>query len=148
MKKFYKSLMSIATAGVIALAPCGSVFATSQDETVYVKLQASGEVKNIAVTEHLLNDNHSQELESASILQNIENLNGLESFMTINGKNIWKANGNDIYYRGTTDKELPLKLSVKYFLDGVEKPVDEVIGKAGKIEIHLHYENLSKQLAY
>lgn len=45
MKKFYKSLMSIATAGVIALAPCGSVFATSQDETVYVKLQASGEVK-------------------------------------------------------------------------------------------------------
>jgi putative membrane protein len=145
MKKFYKSLMSIATAGVIALAPCGSVFATSQDETVYVKLQASGEVKNIAVTEHLLNDNHSQELESASILQNIENLNGLESFTTINGKNIWKANGNDIYYRGTTDKELPLKLSVKYFLDGVEKPVDEVIGKAGKIEIHLHYENLSKQ---
>lgn len=145
MKKFYKSLMSIATAGVIALAPCGSVFATSQDETVYVKLQASGEVKNIAVTEHLLNDNHSQELESASILQNIENLNGLESFTTINGKSIWKANGNDIYYRGTTDKELPLKLNVKYFLDGVEKPVDEVIGKAGKIEIHLHYENLSKQ---
>lgn len=130
---------------MIALAPCGSVFATSQDETVYVKLQASGEVKNIAVTEHLLNDNHSQELESASILQNIENLNGLEGFTTINGKNVWKANGNDIYYRGTTDKELPLKLSVKYFLDGVEKPVDEIIGKAGKIEIHLHYENLSKQ---
>ena len=30
----------------------------------------------------------------------------------------WKANGKDIYYRGTTTEQLPFEVSVRYELDG------------------------------
>lgn len=143
MKKIIKSSMCLATAGVLALTPLPS-FALSQDETVYVKLQENGVVKTISVTEHLINDLKDNELFDRSILTNIENLNGFEGFV-VEGENVkWDANGKDIYYRGDAAKELPVKLSVSYFLDDEEKTPEEMLGKAGKVEIRLKYTNLSK----
>ena len=127
MKKIIKSSMCLATAGVLALTPLPS-FALSQDETVYVKLQENGVVKTISVTEHLINDLKDNELFDRSILTNIENLNGFEGFV-VEGENVkWDANGKDIYYRGDAAKELPVKLSVSYFLDDEEKTPEEMLG--------------------
>lgn len=143
MKKAIKSSMCLATAGLLALTPLPS-FALSQDETVYVKLQENGAVKTISVTEHLVNDLKDSELFDRSILTGIENLNGFEGFV-VEGENVkWDANGKDIYYRGDATKELPVKIGVNYFLDGEEKTLEEMLGKAGKVEIRLKYTNLSK----
>ena len=143
MKKVLTSSMCLATAGILALSPVPT-FALTQDETVYVKLQANGEVKKISVTEHLLNDLKDNELFDKSILTGIENLNGFEGFV-VDGENVkWDAQGKDIYYRGEATKELPVKLTVSYFLDGEEKSLEEMLGKSGKVEIRLKYTNLSK----
>lgn len=143
MKKVLTSSMCLATAGMLALSPVPT-FALTQDETVYVKLQANGEVKKISVTEHLLNDLKDNELFDKSILTGIENLNGFEGFV-VDGENVkWDAQGKDIYYRGEATKELPVKLTVSYFLDGEEKSLEEMLGKSGKVEIRLKYANLSK----
>ncbi len=143
MKKVTKSILMLTTAGVMALSPC-PVGALTQNETVYVKLQPNGTTKYISVIEHLKNDLSETELFDETILTNLENLNGFEGF-TVDGKNVkWDAQGKDIFYRGTTNKELPVQLKVTYKLDGEEKALDELLGQAGQIEIVLNYTNLSK----
>lgn len=144
MKKFNRNLFALFTAGVVATVPSYASYAYSQDETVYVKLQSTGEVQNISVTEHLINDDKKQELIDHSFLKDIENLNGFETFTIENDSVKWNATGKDIYYSGTTDRKLPIELNISYRLDGVEKTLDDIIGKPGKVEIRLHYKNLSK----
>ena len=54
---------------------------------------------------------------------------------------IWSANGNDIYYQGETQKELPVECKIKYELDGKEISANEIVGKAGTVKIILEYVN-------
>ena len=55
-----------------------------------------------------------------SDLKDIQNVKGDETF-TQNGDDVqWSAGSNDIYYQGTTDKELPVGVEIKYELDGKE----------------------------
>ncbi len=147
MKKISKNLTYLAMAGAVAIVPCLpglSAAAMSQDETVYAKLQNDGSAKYISVTKHLINDLKENELFDESILSELENLNGFENFTQDNGMIKWDANGKDIYYRGTTEKELPVQLQATYYLNGEEKPLSEILGKGGQIEIRLQYTNLSK----
>lgn len=144
MKKVYQNMFALFTAGIIAAMPCYSVAALSQDETVYAKLQTSGEARSIAVTKHLINDAKEAQLQDISVLENIENLNGSESFAMVDGQVVWTANGKDIYYRGTTTKELPVQLEISYFLNGEAKTPDEMLGQEGKVEIRLHYINKAR----
>lgn len=141
MKKVYQNIFALFTAGLVAAIPSYSVAAMSQDETVYAKLQASGETRSIAVTKHLINDTKEAQLHDLADLENIENLNGDEVFAMVDGQLVWTANGKDIYYRGTSDKELPVQVEVTYLLDGAEKSLEEMLGKAGKVEIRLRYTN-------
>lgn len=147
MKKLTKNLTYLAVAGAVAIIPSLSslsAMALSQDETVYAKLQNDGSAKYVSVTKHLINDLKENELFDESILSELENLNGFENF-TQNDETIkWDANGKDIYYRGTAEKELPVQLQATYYLNGEERLLDEILGKSGKIEIHLTYTNLSK----
>lgn len=143
MKRKIKNTLCGAAAGIMlatAAVPY-NVFALSQDETVYAKLQTNGETKTISVTKHLLNDEKNNELNDLSNLGNIENINGFETW-NLNGQKIsWQANGKDIYYRGESTDALPVTLNVVYMLDGEEKSLDEMLGKSGKIEIRLKYSN-------
>ena len=41
------------------------------------------------------------------------------------GKIIWKAEGEDIYYQGNTEKELPIRCKITYMLD--EKEIYAVV---------------------
>lgn len=144
MKNFWKNSLCFTMAGALALVPATPSLAMMQDETVYVKLHETGETREISVVEHLINDLKENELFDQTILKNLENLNGFESFVVDDVNVKWQAQGKDIYYRGTAEKELPVKLKVTYKLDGEEKSLDEILGKAGRVEIKLKYTNLSK----
>ena len=52
--------------------------------------------------------------------------------------------GNDIYYQGKTDKELPVKQTISYYLDGEKMDPDEIAGKSGKVTIRFDYKNNQK----
>ncbi len=143
MNKILQTTLCGVSAASLALAPI-NVYAMSQDETVYAKLQPTGTQSYISVTKHLLNNSSNSQLLDKTILNNIENINGFESYTLTNNQLTWNANGADIYYRGETTNELPVTLEATYKLNDVEKPLEEILGQSGKIEIVLHYHNSSK----
>lgn len=115
-----------------------------KEETVYVVAKADGTADNVIVSEWLKNKEGSDTLKDASDLKDIENVKGDETF-TQNGEEVtWDAKGNDIYYQGTTDKELPVTEKITYYLDGKEMTPEEIAGKSGKVTIRFDYTNNEK----
>lgn len=114
----------------------------SKDETVYVLADADGSVQKIIVSDWIKNALGSDTFSDKSDLDDIENVKGDESY-TMNGESmkVWDAQGNDIYYQGNIDKELPVGLTVTYQLDGKTVSAQEIAGKSGKVTIRFDYEN-------
>lgn len=114
----------------------------SKDETVYVLAGADGSVQKIIVSDWLKNELGSASLTDKSGLSNIENVKGDESY-SINGDNmtVWDAQGNDIYYQGDIQKELPVGLTVRYTLNGKAVSPEQLKGQSGKVSIRFDYEN-------
>ncbi len=113
-----------------------------KDETVYVLTGADGTVDKIIVSDWIKNSVGSNSFSDKSELTNIENVKGDESY-TMNGDNmrVWDVQGNDIYYQGNIEKELPVNLSVSYKLDGKNISAAELAGKSGKVTIRFDYTN-------
>ena len=117
----------------------------SKEESVYVKADASGNVKKTTVSEWLKNPEKGI-ISDTSELKDIKNVKGDETFETGSNNNVsWKSEGNDIYYQGTIDKELPVDVKVSYKLDGKSISPKDLKGKSGKVEIQFSYDNKSKQ---
>lgn len=117
----------------------------SKEESVYVKADASGNVKKTTVSEWLKNPGKGT-ISDTSELKDIKNVKGDETFETGSNNNVsWKSEGNDIYYQGTIDKELPVDVKVSYKLDGKSISPKDLKGKSGKVEIQFSYDNKSKQ---
>ena len=116
-----------------------------KEESVYVKADASGHPMKTTVTEWLKNPEKGT-FEDSTELNDIKNIKGEESFNEgTDGSLQWQSEGNDIYYQGTIDKELPVDVKVSYKLDGESISPEELEGKDGKLEIHFEYENKSKE---
>lgn len=113
-----------------------------KDETVYVIANADGSAKKVIVSDWIKNGLKQQKLNDVSTLTDIENVKGNEGY-TLNGENmrVWDADGNDIYYQGNTDKELPVSMTVTYKLDGKTISADELAGKSGKLIMRFDYKN-------
>ena len=117
----------------------------SKEESVYVKADANGNVKKTTVSEWLKNPEKGT-ISDTSELKDIKNVKGDETFETGSNNNVsWKSEGNDIYYQGTIDKELPVDVKVSYKLDGKSISPKDLKGKSGKVEIQFSYDNKSKQ---
>lgn len=115
-----------------------------KEETVYVITDNTGKKTKTIVSDHLINKDKAATLEDASDLTDIENVKGEETFIQ-NGKKVtWQADGNDIYYQGTTDKETPITQDITYYLDGKEITPENLAGKSGKVTIHYDYTNNEK----
>lgn len=116
-----------------------------KDESVYVKADASGKVNETTVTEWLKNPNNGK-TEDVTELQNVENVKGDETYTTgSEGSVSWKSEGKDIYYQGTTDKELPVDVEITYTLDGKKVEAKDLKGKDGELEMKVQYTNQSKE---
>lgn len=116
---------------------------TSKDETVYVLAGADGTVQKIIVSDWIKNAMAADSLEDKTELSNIENIKGDESF-TLGGDNscVWDAQGNDIYYQGNIEKELPVQMSVCYTLDGQAIAPEALAGQSGHVTIRFDYQNM------
>ncbi|MGI6045851.1 MAG: hypothetical protein ACOYCA_03310 [Eggerthellaceae bacterium] len=117
--------------------------ATQKSETVYVFTQADGTVKNIEVSDALKNSKQLDKIADSSELSNIENVEGHEDFSGSGDSMQWNAGGNDIYYKGTIDKALPVSMKITYTLDGKEISASDLAGKSGKVSIHYEFTNNS-----
>ena len=113
-------------------------------ESVYLITDANGNIQQTIVSEHLFNNTHASTLQDISTLSNIENVEGNEAFEQ-NGKALtWDAEGSEIYYQGTTDKEVPVTQKVTYYLNDQEISPEELAGKSGTVRIRFDYTNTSQ----
>lgn len=116
----------------------------SKDESVYVNADESGATTKITVSNWLKNAGINGTINDESDLKDIQNVKGDETF-TQNGEDVqWSAGSDDIYYQGTTDKELPVGVEIKYELDGKEIAAKDLLGQSGKVKITVSYTNKSK----
>lgn len=116
-----------------------------KDESVYVMAGADGSYKEITVTDWLKNAGDQKELKDYSELKDIQNVKGNEKFIRSGSDLTWNTDNADIYYQGTTDKELPITEKITYKLNGREIEVKELKGKSGKLTMTISFENHSKR---
>lgn len=146
MKKFIKNVacLGVITGLVLESFP---VWAIQKDESIYAKLENNGQVNKVIVTEHLQGTDVEKTIDKTR-LTDIQNINGEEKYTNTDGKLVWESNGKDIYYQGQTKEELPISLNIKYYLDGEEKPIKDMLGKKGNVKIVLKYTNNDKHNEY
>jgi putative membrane protein len=120
--------------------------AVSKDETVYVLAGADGSVQKIIVSDWLKNPAGSAQINDESQLTDIENVKGEETYSLGGGDaKVWDAAGNDIYYQGNLDKELPVGLTVSYQLNGQSIAPQDLAGQSGRVTIRFTYDNRQTQ---
>ena len=114
----------------------------SKDETVYVLAGPDGAVRKIIVSDWIKNSLGTATLSDKTDLENIVNVKGDESYTMGGDKTaVWDAAGNDIYYQGNINKELPVTMTVTYKLDGKTVTPEELKGKSGRVTIRFDYKN-------
>ncbi|MBR3203082.1 MAG: hypothetical protein IKF60_05795 [Solobacterium sp.] len=155
MSKFLMNATKSALAAVTALSVgMVNVQAESEkqadengkDETVYIITDASGSRQSVIVSDWLKNTDGSASITDESTLKDIENVSGDESFTkNADGTITWDAEGKDIYYQGTTDKELPVEVKISYELDGKQVTAEELAGKSGHVKVHFDYINNTEE---
>ena len=131
---------------VFAAGTSSDADAVYKEETVYVNADATGTIDEVTVSNWLKNSGSvSGNLTDASTLKDIKNVKGDETFTTSGDTLTWKTDGEDIYYQGTTDQDLPVSVKLTYYLDGKEiKPAD-LKGKSGHLKIQVDYTNKEKK---
>lgn len=136
-----RKLITLLTLGIILPT---NVFALQKSETIYSTLDFYGTEKTKTISNHL-SFVGTEPIEDETELLDILNISGKETFHLNGEKLLWDNEQKDIFYEGQTEKNLPIKTTIKYYLNEEEKQVEELLGKEGKIKIVLNFENLEKQ---
>ncbi len=144
-KKNMKKVLASSLVLTLALTPI-STLALSKEETVYAKLNGDGSVKSILVNEHLINNEKLDSIEDYSELENILNINSNHTYTRNENLLTWESKGSDIFYQGISKKETPVTEDITYKLNGEEISLDDLIGKSGKVEITIKYNNTDKHV--
>ena len=113
----------------------------SKDETVYAVMNADGSIKSTTVSEHLYSASGLANVTDKTTLTDIQNTESDAEF-TQNGEElVWNTNDTDVYYKGNTDKALPIDVKVTYALDGQEAALEDIIGKSGHLTVTVNLKN-------
>lgn len=150
--------MTLLVAGILILAMAFSSFAEAKEggkdtdeaadksETVYVKADAEGNVKEITVEAVLKNPGSGAQIEDYSTLKDIKNTEGDEEFTDKGGGVIiWENHGEDINYEGKSDGKLPFSVKISYYLDGKPIEPEALAGQSGELRMRFDYKNLTSE---
>ena len=142
MKKNIEKILALSLVSSMTFANLS--FAEQQDlikksETVYVTVEGN-EIKDKSVSVWLNSDKNIKANDKSN-LKNVKDLKTDKELKSENGYLKLDENKKDIYYKGDTDKKLPVDVSVKYFLDGKEMKASELEGKSGHLKIVITSKN-------
>ena len=113
----------------------------SKSETVYAVMNGDGSIKSTTVSEHLYSASGLANVTDKTTLTDIQNTESDAEF-TQNGEElVWNTNDTDVYYKGNTDKALPIDVKVTYALDGQEAVLEDIIGKSGHLTVTVNLKN-------
>lgn len=121
----------------------------SKEEMVYVITDGDGnkrENKKTIVENYIKNPQGKKIVKDESILDPITPLSGIDHYDK-KGNNIrWNTRKTDICYRGETDKQIPLKLHVEYYLNGEKLSAAEIKNKSGEFKIRISFDVHDREL--
>lgn len=142
MKKKIEKILALSLVSSMTFANLS--FAEQQDlikksETVYVTVEGN-EIKDKSVSVWLNSDKNIKANDKSN-LTNVKDLKTDKELKSEKGYLKLDENKKDIYYKGDTDKKLPVDVSVKYFLDGKEMKASELEGKSGHLKIVITSKN-------
>lgn len=145
-RRFGKRLGAGLLAALIPLCGAGTALASDADiertETVYVTADAEGRTESVLSSVYLVNPDGRATIADSSSLTGIKNILANEAPEKENGAWVFQTGGDDVSYQGTADtKALPVKMSVRYELDGVPMTPQQIAGKSGRVRVTVAYEN-------
>lgn len=113
-----------------------------RDESVYVDMDADGNITSVASSVYLGNPSKEDSLTDYTTLTNIKNIAGLDS-PTVEGQAVtFKADGEDVIYQGNGEGDaLPFSISITYTLDGKRVQAAELAGQSGHLCITIQVTN-------
>ena len=138
--------LNLAVLTVAMLSPL-CVFANTKNETVYSKIDENGNVISTTVNEQIKNTKKLDTIEDYTELEDILNISSNDEITKLNKNISINAFGKDVFYQGTSKKSLPIGINIKYYLDGKEESLDNILGKSGKIKIIIDFTNNEKHNA-
>lgn len=110
-----------------------------KNEMVYVILDKTGKKQKVIVNHRIINKQCLDEIKDLTSLDNLKLIKGDATFTKDLNNVTWNANKEDIYYTGETDKEIPVNISIKYYLNENEVTYEQLQGKSGKVTIRFDY---------
>lgn len=138
--------LNLAVLTVAMLSPL-CVFANTKNETVYSKIDENGNIISTTVNEQIKNNKKLDTIEDYTELEDILNISSNDEITKLNKNITINAFGKDVFYQGTSKKTLPIGINIKYYLDGKEESLDNILGKSGKIKIIIDFTNNEKHNA-
>ena len=135
-----KKIVALLLTAVMVLGCMPGLAENTKHERVYVVATADGTIKSITDSVRLENADGLDEIMDQTILTDIQNVGGKETF-TLDGETLtWKANGKDIAYQGTSDKTPALLPVVTLTLDGADVSFAELKDKTGDAVLTVSYQ--------
>lgn len=145
----YKKILAVASAGMFAFAqiqtPVLAADEVTKEENVFAILEGDGSVKKVTVSNWLHSEDGFHQYLDESQLENVVNLKGEQQPETKEEGYLWSSDSNDLYYQGTSNKDLPFALTIDYTLDNQEMNLSELMGKSGHLDIKIGVTNQEKQ---
>lgn len=118
----------------------------TKSETVYINMNAMGGVTQTTVTDWIHTDTPEVRVYDVTDLDSsaIQNVKG-DTLPIINSSNtselMWNMSSTDLYYTGTTRKQVPIKIGINYYLDGQPISAEDIAGQSGTVTIEFEFEN-------
>lgn len=113
----------------------------TKDESVYVTLAPDGSVQQQTVSVWLHRDGGLDGFADVSCLEAIHDLKGT-AVPTQTGEQLtWKVEAPDLYYQGTTGRQLPITAAISYELDGEPLSAGQLLGKSGHLKVTIALTN-------
>ena len=133
-----KHAVALLTALCVA-AGCTASADTAKHERVYVVVNHDGEVQTLLDSVHLENGDALDVLSDRTMLKDIENVSGHETF-TLDGETLtWQADGSSIIYQGTSDKRPDVLPHVSFTLNGESATAEEIKNGQGVVTMDVSF---------
>ena len=139
--RFASAALAVALAASCAAPAFAAGSSFTKSETVYAVMNDDGSISSTTVSEHVYSASGLSNVTDKSSLTNIQNTESDAAF-TQNGEDItWNTDDTDVYYKGDTDRSLPISAKITYAIDGQEAALEDLIGKSGHLTVTIALKN-------
>lgn len=141
MKKFLSIILVVFIVVYSTSISYGEVF---KNETVYVNLDHNGNRENIVVVNHISGEDSIDYFIDYGNYKSLELLVSDVDYIMEDNLIKWPTSflkEKDVYYEGKIDKDLPMDINIKYYLNGKEIEANELSAKTGNIKIVVSIKN-------